>query len=110
MPTVTVPRGDVTSEEVCKVLRNDLPASYNVLPGMAMSRPGFMSPHQGTPDTIVVGTGGNRWIKCQVTIVRRDGQTDLRISPGGLVSDLVMNTFGVARDVQRVLTDAPSLR
>jgi hypothetical protein len=32
MPTVTVPRGDVTSDEVVKVLRDSLPASYNLLP------------------------------------------------------------------------------
>ena len=110
MPTVTVPRGDVTSDEVVKVLRDNLPASYNVLPGMAMGRAAFMAPHKGSPDTILVGTGSNRVVKAQVTIVRRDGQTDLRISPGGIVSDLVINTFGVARDVRNVLASAPSLQ
>lgn len=109
MPTVTVARGDVTSDEVVKVLRDNLPASYNVLPGMAMGRVAFMAPHQGTPDTILVGTGSNRVVKAQVTIVRRDGQTDLRISPGGIVSDLVINTFGVARDIRNVLANAPGL-
>ena len=109
MPTVTVSRGDVTSEEVCKVLRDNLPARYNVLPGMAMGRAGFMAPHQGTQDTIVVGIGANRWNKAQVTIIRGEGKTDLRISPGGLVSDLIMNTFGIARDIRGVLAHAPSL-
>ena len=74
-----------------------------------MGRAAFMGPHQGTQDTILVGTGSNRVVKAQITIVRRDGHTDLRITPGGLISDLVINTFGVARDVRNVLANAPSL-
>jgi hypothetical protein len=37
MPTVTVPRADLTTEEVVTVLRDGLGAGYNVLPGKAMA-------------------------------------------------------------------------
>lgn len=109
MPTVTVPRADLTTEEVVQVLRDGLGAGYNVLPGMAMGRAAFQGPHEGRPNTIVVGTGDNRVVKAQVTIVPRSGRTELRISPGGLMGDLLMNTFGIARKVQQVLARSPRL-
>jgi hypothetical protein len=109
MPTVTVPRADLTTEEVVKVLRDGLGAGYNVLPGKAIGRTALQAPHEGGPNTIVVGTGENRVVKAQVTITRRGGQTELRISPGGITWDLVSNTFGVAREIRRVLASSPSL-
>jgi hypothetical protein len=109
MPTVTVPRADLTTEEVVTVLRDGLGDHYNVLPGMAMGRTSIQDPHKGQPNMIVVGTGENRIVKAQVTITPRDGQTELRISPGGLTWDLVLNTFGVARKVRRVLANSPDV-
>jgi hypothetical protein len=109
MPTVTVPRADVTTEEVATVLREGLGDGYNVLPGMAMGRPAWSGPHEGQPDTILVGTGSNRAVKAQVTLIRRSGQTELRISPGGLSGDLVLNTLGIARKVRQVLISSPGL-
>jgi hypothetical protein len=109
MPTVTVPRADLTTEEVVAALRDGLGDGYNVLPGMAMGRPAWSGPREGRANTIVVGTGDNRVVKAQVTLVPRDGRTDLRISPGGLAGDLLMNTFGIARTVQRVLASSPIL-
>lgn len=44
-----------------------------------------------------------------MTISPRGGQTELRISPGGLTLDLLVNTFGVAREVRRVLASSPGL-
>jgi hypothetical protein len=109
MPTVTVTRADLTTEEVVTVLRNGLGDDYNVLPGMAIGRTTLQDPHKGRPNTIVVGTGENRIVKAQVTITPRGGQTELRISPGGVTWDLVLNTFGVARKIRRVLASSPSL-
>jgi hypothetical protein len=103
MPTVTVPRANLTTEEVVAVLRNGLGAGYNVLPGMAMGRTMLQGARVGRPNTIVVGTGDNRIVKAQVTITPRGGETALRISPGGVTWDLVLNTFGVARQVRGVL-------
>ena len=104
MPTVTVPRADLTTEEVVSALRDGLGESYNVLPGKAIGRTMY-----GQPNQIVVGTGENRLVKAQVTITPRGGQTELRISPGGLTWDWLMNNFGVVQKVKQVLTSAPTL-
>jgi hypothetical protein len=109
MSTVTVPRADLTTEEVVTVLRDGLGASYNVLPEMIIGRTMLQNPRKGRPNTIVVGTGENRVVKAQVTINSRGGQTELRISPGGVTWDLMLNTFGVARKIREVLANSPSL-
>jgi hypothetical protein len=41
MPAVTVPRADLTTDEVVTVLRDGLGAGYNVLPRMAIGRTVF---------------------------------------------------------------------
>jgi len=104
-----VPRADLTPEEVATVLRGGLGAGYNVVPGMAMGRTLWNAPHDGRPEEILVGTGSNYVVKAQVTITPRGGQTELRISPGGISWDWVLNTFGIARKVQRVLAGSPRL-
>jgi hypothetical protein len=109
MPTVTVPRADLTTEEVVSALRDGLGDSYNVLPGKAMGRTMYQSEHEGQPNTIVVGTGENRLVKAQVTITPRGGQTELRINAGGLSWDWLMNSFGVAQKVKKVLESSPTL-
>jgi hypothetical protein len=109
MLTVTVPRTDLTTEEVVTVLRDGLGADYNVLPGMTMGQLPFQGPHEGRPNTIVVGAGDNRMVKAQVTITPRGGQTRLRIRPSGITVTLVTNTFGIARVVRQVLATSPSL-
>jgi hypothetical protein len=109
MSTVTVRRADLTTEEVAVTLRDGLGPDYNVLPGMAMRRLPFRGPHEGWPNTIVVGTGDNSVVKAQVTITPRGGQTVLRISPGGYTTTFVLNTFGIVRKVRAVLADSPSL-
>jgi hypothetical protein len=106
MSTITVPRPDLTTEEVVEVLRNGLPPDYNVLPGMAIGQLAIQGIHQGKPNTIVVGTGGNRIIKAQVTINPLGEKTELRIRPGGVTLDLLANIFGVAKDVREVLSNS----
>jgi len=109
MSIVTVPREDLTTEDVVTLLRDGLGDRYNVLPGMVIGQAACMGPQEGRPNTIVVGTGGNRLVKAQVTITTGGGQTQLRVSPGGISADLLFNTLGVARKVRRVLASAPSL-
>jgi hypothetical protein len=106
MSTITVSRTDLTTEEVVNVLRNGLPPDYTVLPGMAIGQLAIQGIHQGKPNTIVVGTGGNRVIKAQVTINPQGERTELRIRPGGITLDLLVNVFGVARDVREVLSSS----
>jgi len=93
MYTIAVPRSDVRADELVEVLRDGLGSGYNVLPGMRQTRAPFSEPVPGSPDTIVVGIGSNRVQRAQVTIVRGSGRSEIHISPGGLISDLVLNTL-----------------
>jgi len=110
MSTITVPRADVTSAEVSEALRNGLGPRYNVLPGMRMTRNPFGKSQPDQLDAIVVSSGlSNRVWRAQVTITRRSGQTYIRVSPGGLLGQLLVNTLWIAPKVRRVLLDAPGL-
>jgi hypothetical protein len=107
MSTVTVPK-DVTSQEVVEAIRDNLDPRYEVLPGMRMRRsPLFGKPQPSEPDLIMVTAG--RMIQAQVKIIPRAGRTDLKITPGGVLGDLLMNTLGVAREVRQALLNAASL-
>jgi hypothetical protein len=110
MYKITIPRTDLANDEVVQALRGRLGPGYNVLPSMRQTRAPFSEPVPGSPDTIVVGIGSNRVQRAQVTIVRGSGRSELHVSPGGLISDLVLNTLVIARRVRRVLLDAPELR
>jgi hypothetical protein len=109
MPTVTVPRADLTTEEVVSALRDGLGDGYNVLPGKAIGRTMYQAEHEGQANEIVVGTGANRLVKAQVTITPRGGQTELRIRSGGLSWDWLYNVFGVAQKVKKVLESSTTL-
>jgi hypothetical protein len=107
MFTITLPRAGVTSQEVTGVLRDGLGSRYKVLPGMRRHRNPFRAPSPGGPDAIVVG---NRALWTQLRLVRHPGQTEINVSPGGLtLTGFLMATFGVVRNVRRVLRDAPGL-
>ena len=109
MSTVTIPRTDITGEQVGAALRDGLDGRYDVFPGRRMNRFPIGSPQAAGPDEIVVGQGSNPMVRAQVTIIRGAGRTDIRITPGGVAGDLLMNTFGIAREVRRVLREAPGL-
>ncbi len=110
MYTIVVPRSDLRTDEVVEALRDGLGPGYNVLPGMRQTRAPFSEPVPGSPETIVVGIGSNRVQRAQVTIVQGAGRSEIHISPGGLISDLVLNTLVIARKIHRVLAHAPALR
>lgn len=106
MYTLTVSRPDLATGEVVQALRDGLGPGYNVLPGMRQTRAPFSEPVPGSPDTIVVGVGSNRVQRAQVSIVRGSGRSEIHISPGGLISDLVLNTLVISRRIHRVLAEA----
>lgn len=111
MPTITVPRADVTTEQVSEVLRQGLGLRYNVLPGKGMNWNPAGKPRADHPDKIVVGTGSTRLFRAEVTISRHSGHTDLHVITGG-ISLLVRltNRLWIAEKARRVLQAAPSLR
>jgi len=109
MYTLTVARSELAIDEVVQALRDGLGPGYHVLPGMRQTRAPFSEPVPGSPDTIVVGIGSNRVQRAQVSVVRAAASTKIRISPGGLLGDRVLNTLGIARQIHRVLACAPGL-
>jgi hypothetical protein len=111
MPTITVPRADVTSDEVVDALRQGLGPRYKVLAGTSVNWNPFGAPRPDHPDTIVVGTGSTRLFRVQVRISQHAGETILHVSPGGLTPPpRLINRFWIARKVRQVILAAPSLR
>jgi drug/metabolite transporter (DMT)-like permease len=109
MPTVTIPRTDITSDQISAALRNGLDDRYDVLQGRRMNRLPIGDPEAAGPNEIVVGKGPSPMVRAQVTIIRQADHTDIRITPGGVAGDLLMNTLGIARKIRRVLLDAPGI-
>jgi hypothetical protein len=110
MFAITVPRSDVTSDEVADALRQGLGSRYNVLPGKGINWNPVGGPRPDHPDTIVVGTGSTRLFRAQVRISHEAGETILYLSPGGLGWPRVTNAFWIARKVGQALLTAPGLR
>jgi hypothetical protein len=98
MATITVPRGDVTPDQVIRALRAGLRPPYHVLPGMDAAFM-FGAPRPDQPDTIVVGIGSDRLWRTQVRIDRRGSQTHIRVTPPGLPLIWLINTLGITREV-----------
>src|ERR1700684_803108 len=65
MSTITIPRPEVTTEEVSEVLRRGLGPRYNVLPGKGMNWNPVGNPRAQLPDKIVVCTGSTRVFRAQ---------------------------------------------
>jgi hypothetical protein len=111
MSTITVPRSDVTSDEVADALRHGLGSRYEVLPGTGVNcwNP-VGGPRPDHPDTIVVGTGSTRLSRAQVRISHDAGETIMRVSPGGIGLLTLTNRLRMVRRVRQILRAAPSLR
>lgn len=111
MSTITVPKLDVTTEEVSEVLRQGLGPRYNVLAGKGMNWNPAGRPRADQPGKIVVGTGSTRLFRAEVVISRHSGQTALHVIAGGISLPVrLTNRLWIAEKVRRVLHDAPSLR
>ena len=105
MSVITIPRPDVTTEEVSATLRDGLGPQYQVLPGRETRvLPG--EPDPGSPDSIVVGTGSAHVFRAQLRVDRRGAQTRIRVEPAGLFWIRLVNTFVIAPRVRRVLRAA----
>jgi hypothetical protein len=111
MSTITIPRVDVTSDEVSEALRQGLGSTYQVLPGTGVNcwNP-VGGPRPDHPDTIVVGIGSTRLSRAQVRISQQAGETILRVTPGGIGLLTLTNRLWIVYKVRRVLRAAPTLR
>lgn len=108
MSTITIPRSDVTSEEVADALRHGLGPRYHVLPGTGITASPVTSPGTDQTDTILVGTGSNRVFRAEVAISRHPGQTLIDVRPGGLPGTWpgglkLVNRLWIARKAHLVL-------
>jgi hypothetical protein len=111
MPTMTVPRSNITIEEVSDALRHGLGPNYTVLPGTARNWNPLGNPRPDHPNSIVVGTGSARLFRAEVTISESSGHTELRIAPGGISLPVrLFNSNRIVGKVYKVLQAAPSLR
>jgi hypothetical protein len=115
VPAITIPRADLTSEEVTRALRAGLGPRYRVVPGMRMPQACLFAAKPGHDlDTILVSTGSgrlsSRLFRAQVTLTRPPGQTVIRIRPGGTSSEFPVNALGIARKIRQVLASAPDIR
>jgi hypothetical protein len=115
LPTITIPRADVTSEEITETLRADLGRHYHVVPGMHMPQAClFAAEPSQDPDTILVSAGSNRLsnrlFRAQVTLTRLSEQTVIWIRPGGTSAEFPINALRICRKIRQVLANATSLR
>ena len=111
MPTITVPRPDVTTEEVSVLLRQGLAPRYKVLPDNGINWNPVGRPRPDQPGKIVVGTGSARLFRAEVVLSQRSGQTVLHVISGGLsLLPRLTNRLWVAEKIRRVLQAAPTLR
>jgi len=107
MPTVKVPRADVTVEQVSAVLRRELGSRYRVTPSMMAAAFGKEGPGDAT--TILVASN---WLeRANVRVVSDGNSTEIRVSPGATYLGLIrlLHRAGLAHKVYRALEDAPEL-
>jgi hypothetical protein len=109
MSTITIPRADITTDEVSAALSEGLGPHYDVQPGMKAPLLGWGDPEESQPDDIAVGIGSGCPWRAQVRIDRQAGQTRIRVAPMGLMGVRLINTLWVARKVHRALLAAPGL-
>jgi hypothetical protein len=115
LPAITIPRADLTSQDVTQALRAGLGPRYHVIPGMRMPQACLLAAQPDhDPDTILVSIGSsrlsNRFFRAQVTLTRPAGRTVIRIRPGGTSSEFPVNALGIARKIRQVLASAPGIR
>jgi hypothetical protein len=111
MATLTIPRPDVSAEQIGEVLRQRLGSRYTVRPGQGMTTLIGGGRGSGNPDRIAVGVGSAQLFCAEVTMTRHGGHISVRVIPGGIGPLLrITNELWLARKVRRALRAEPSLR
>ncbi|MGH3262683.1 MAG: hypothetical protein ACRDNS_11855 [Trebonia sp.] len=109
MATITIPRGDVTGDQICALLRREPGSAYQVHPDTkAAARFGSMSP--GGPEVMAVGGGMGEIERAQLRVGRGPTSSTIQITPIGRSWRRLLSTFGIARKVRGVLAQASQLR
>lgn len=95
MPSVTVQREDVTSDEAMDALRTQLGDHYT------LTRSGRSG------DVFTVKTSTLSY--AHVHVHREPGATKFRVSGGGIIIGRIINEFGIARRVAVAIKQSPGL-
>jgi hypothetical protein len=106
MPTVTVPRANVTVEEVSAVLREKLGPRYKITPAMT-SRFHHESP--AGANSILVR---RHWFEqASVRVIAGPDSTDIHVGSAAnfTPTGLLVNRLSIIRNVHQVLEHAPGL-
>jgi hypothetical protein len=99
MATITLPRPDVTTDQIAGALRQGLGPRYHV--GIDSDK----------TDRLTVGRGSARVFRARVTISRQGNQTALTVHSGGLTPPLqIVNRVWIVTRVVSALRNAPALR
>ena len=85
MPTVTVPRADVTVEQVGAVLRRELGSRYKVMPSLMAAAFG----EEGPGDATTIPVASNWLERANVRVVSDGDSTGIRVSPGATYFALI---------------------
>jgi len=107
MSTVTVPRSNITVDEVSAVLRSELGSRYGVTPSMTST--GFAKNVPGDANTLLVS--GSWFQRANVRIIPGADRTEINVSPGATYPGLIrlIDRIGIARKVHEILEHAPEL-
>jgi hypothetical protein len=107
MPTVTVPRSNVTADQVLEVLRGKLPSRYTIT--LAMTSRGFAKEVPDDANALLVR--GSWLARANIRIVAGADNTEIDVSPGASYPGLIRlgDRIGIVRKVHRALADSGEL-
>jgi hypothetical protein len=106
MSTVTIPRTNVTVEEVSTVLRNELGSHYQVTPFAASH-----VHHESSADANSILVRRNWLIQANVRLVAGTDQTEIHVGSAAnfTPTGLLLNGTTIVRKVHRVLEHSTEL-
>jgi hypothetical protein len=107
MATVTVPRSNVTADDVRAVLREKLPSRYTIT--LAMTSRGFAKEVPDDANTLLVK--GSWLARANVRIIAGVEGTEIDVTPGATYPGLIRlgDRSGIVRKVHHALMDSDEL-
>lgn len=107
MSTITVPRSDISAEEVSAVIRRELGPRYTVTPSMKAT--GFGKEVPGAPNSLLVAA--NRLDRANLQITFKTDSTEIEVTPGATYFGLIrlVQRASLARKVRQALEHAPEV-
>jgi len=107
MPTISVPRPNVTVEEVSNILRDKLGSRYQITP--SVTGKGFFKEVPDDANTMLVK--GNRLERANLRVDSGAHNTEIHVSPGATYPGLIrlIDRIGMARRVRQILENATEL-